>query len=926
MHDADGTHVKALTRSTQWVPVDARRASRVVRRGRGQPDVLTGFRPTHLGDRLTAGDRPLYRLARPSCRRLEREVWGSLADLEVARRAHARALAGRAARLGTAPGDRAVPGRPRPDGRAGDRRRGARGAGGRARRPGARRRAPDLRRRPRAHRLGLAVADARDGAQGGPHGRQRRQLARRRRPGLVYAMSQRPAVRLARGAPPRVVRARPGARARRAGSCRSAGCGSSPTPTCPAARRWPGSSCTASGSSSSDFGVDTAGGVAARLVRLHRRAAADRPAGRVAVVPHPEDLLEHRPTASRTTPSGGRASTGPGSSPTSRRSTPTTAELSGARARARRRQLRARRARRPASLVPFGYGDGGGGPTREMLRPGPPDRDLAGSPRVTVETPHAFFAAAEEEYADAPVWSGELYLEIHRGTYTSQAATKQGNRRSEHLLREAELWSATAAVRRTARLPRTTTWTGSGRRCCCTSSTTSCPGSSIAWVHREARGDVRAGRRRAGGDRSARRRSHGAGRRDGDRARGRLQRRAGTPVERRPGSGAAADVAAGRGPATPSRRRPTACPGQRPAARRRRRQGGVIPRCTTRAPAARCSPPGAAGNLLQLHPDHPEPLGRLGPRRALPHTRADLTDADVGRVVPSSGAAAVVVHAAPFGEVLSAVHAGIRLRRATGGSRSTPRSTGTSARSSSRRPSRSTCTPTTRRPRSSSGTSSGRPTRTPPGTRRGSRSARTGGCTSASRGTASRWSTTRRTATTSPGTARAGGGTTTTCAAQPAARAAVPRPGDRPGPARVPARARAGRRDRGRRRARGYALNLPLRRRTRRRAVEPLVRVDDPAYVEAVKLAEDRSGDVVVRLYEPFGARGRRAVTAGFGTTSVTEVDLLERPLGAGSAGTAGAHTPPVPDRHPPLPPVVPDRTAGPGSAWWRSWRQGLPG
>ena len=45
------------------------------------------------------------------------------------------------------------------------------------------------------------------------------------------------------------------------------------------------------------------------------------------------------------------------------------------------------------------------------------------------------------------MWAGELYLEIHRGTYTSQAAMKQGNRRSEHLLREAELWSATAAVR-----------------------------------------------------------------------------------------------------------------------------------------------------------------------------------------------------------------------------------------------------------------------------------------------------------------------------------------------------------------------------------------------------------------------------------------------------------------------------------------------
>ena len=59
----------------------------------------------------------------------------------------------------------------------------------------------------------------------------------------------------------------------------------------------------------------------------------------------------------------------------------------------------------------------------------------------------------EAEYPDPPVWAGEMYLEFHRGTYTSQARTKQGNRRSEHLLREAELWAATAAVRTGAEYP-----------------------------------------------------------------------------------------------------------------------------------------------------------------------------------------------------------------------------------------------------------------------------------------------------------------------------------------------------------------------------------------------------------------------------------------------------------------------------------------
>ena len=99
------------------------------------------------------------------------------------------------------------------------------------------------------------------------------------------------------------------------------------------------------------------------------------------------------------------------------------------------------------SLVPFGYGDGGGGPNREMVAAAHRAASLEGSPTVRIDSPRAFFDAAAAEYADPPVWSGEMYLELHTGTYTSQARTKRGNRRSEHLLREAELWAATAAVR-----------------------------------------------------------------------------------------------------------------------------------------------------------------------------------------------------------------------------------------------------------------------------------------------------------------------------------------------------------------------------------------------------------------------------------------------------------------------------------------------
>ncbi len=98
------------------------------------------------------------------------------------------------------------------------------------------------------------------------------------------------------------------------------------------------------------------------------------------------------------------------------------------------------------SLVPFGYGDGGGGPTREMMERARRLADLDGSSRVVVEAPSRFFAAAQAEYVDAPVWSGELYLELHRGTLTSQVEIKQGNRHCENLLREAELWSTAALV------------------------------------------------------------------------------------------------------------------------------------------------------------------------------------------------------------------------------------------------------------------------------------------------------------------------------------------------------------------------------------------------------------------------------------------------------------------------------------------------
>ncbi len=98
------------------------------------------------------------------------------------------------------------------------------------------------------------------------------------------------------------------------------------------------------------------------------------------------------------------------------------------------------------SLMPFGHGDGGGGPTLDMLERARRVRDLDGLPNVQLGTLDTFFEHVERDIATDPAalpeWRGELYFEMHRGTYTSQSNTKVGNRRAEHLLREAELWWA----------------------------------------------------------------------------------------------------------------------------------------------------------------------------------------------------------------------------------------------------------------------------------------------------------------------------------------------------------------------------------------------------------------------------------------------------------------------------------------------------
>ena len=138
------------------------------------------------------------------------------------------------------------------------------------------------------------------------------------------------------------------------------------------------------------------------------------------------------------------------------------------------------------SLMPFGYGDGGGGPTREMLERIDRFRSLRGAPEVVMETPKQFFDRALEDADQIPVWVGELYLELHRGTFTSQIDAKQGNRRGESILRETELWCSYAAIQGLMDYPYEelrSYW----RTLLLCQFHDILPGTSIAWVYREVR-------------------------------------------------------------------------------------------------------------------------------------------------------------------------------------------------------------------------------------------------------------------------------------------------------------------------------------------------------------------------------------------------------------------------------------------------------
>lgn len=140
--------------------------------------------------------------------------------------------------------------------------------------------------------------------------------------------------------------------------------------------------------------------------------------------------------------------------------------------------------RASVSLLPYGYGDGGGGPTRDMLERASRLADLEGAPRLEHDTPDHFFAQAKADYPEPPVWVGELYLELHRGTSTTQARTKLGNREAEAALREAELWAATAATAGLVEYPYDR-FEALWRDTLLAQFHDILPGTSIAWVYRD---------------------------------------------------------------------------------------------------------------------------------------------------------------------------------------------------------------------------------------------------------------------------------------------------------------------------------------------------------------------------------------------------------------------------------------------------------
>jgi alpha-mannosidase len=527
------------------------------------------------------------------------------------------------------------------------------------------------------------------------------------------------------------------------------------------------------------------------------------------------------------------------------------------------------------SLVPFGYGDGGGGPTREMLARAERLRDLEGSARVEIEKPSAFFEKAHADYPNAPVWVGELYLELHRGTYTSQARTKQGNRRGEHLLREAELWAATAAVREPSYAYPYEALDRLWKTVLLHQFHDILPGSSIAWVHREARATyaavareleaiIEAAQRALAGTGSAELVFNAAPHTRGGVAAGaaaasqRPERE--VTVTERPEGGWVLDNGLLR----------VTVDGR-----------GLVASVHDAVHDRESLAPGAYANLLQLHPDLPNHWDAWDVDGFYRNTRTDLVDADEVTLTAGGGDAATVRAVRSFGS--SRVEQTVTLRAGAG-----TVDMETVVDWHEREKFLKAAFPLdVRAERSAAQVQFGHLYRATH-TNTSWEAAKFEICAH------------RFLHVEEPGwgaalvndstyghdvsrAVREDGGTTTTVRLSLLRAPRFPDPETDQGShtfryALVPGA------DIGAAVREGYRVNLPERRVRGGGAVEPLVSVDnDAVVVEAVKLADDGSGDVVVRLYESRGGRARAHLTPGFEVASMSVTDLLERPLSPAS-------------------------------------------
>ncbi|WP_329568126.1 alpha-mannosidase [Streptomyces sp. NBC_01361] len=548
------------------------------------------------------------------------------------------------------------------------------------------------------------------------------------------------------------------------------------------------------------------------------------------------------------------------------------------------------------SLAPFGHGDGGGGPTREMMERARRLADLEGSAKVKVEHPDAFFAAAREEIPKDQVWSGELYLELHRATYTSQARTKQGNRRSEHLLREAELWATTAALHAPGYTYPHEDLDRLWKTVLLHQFHDILPGSSIAWVHREAEAEyarvaaevdtLTAGALAALGTASGAA-VFNTGPRDraevvavpaGAAAEGQKLSDGNTAVHVTvPAGGAAALGGSGGSAQDPLPVTVTGRVIDNGLVRVEVAEDGTLASVRDLAADREVIAPDAAGNLLRLHSDLPNYWDAWDIDKHYKNRYTDLLDAESVDVVDE-------------GPLL----ASIRVTRAFGkGSRITQTIT---VRAGSRRVDFATDIDwheaekilkagfplDVRAPHSSAEVQFGHVQR-PTHTNTSWESARfevyghrwvhvgePGYGVAVLNDSTYGHDVTR--------TTRDDGGTTTTVRLSLVRAPRVPDPEA----------------DQGRHRftyallpgatvadavAEGYALNLPLRTATAPPVPPVVSTVGEGLTVEAVKLADDGSGDVVVRVYESLGGRANGSLRTGFATADVTVTDLLERPL-----------------------------------------------